>query len=42
MQLEKLLPLLKIPGIEWVNLKYGEHQRERDELKYKHGIDITL
>ncbi|AGH82009.1 hypothetical protein PCNPT3_10355 [Psychromonas sp. CNPT3] len=40
MPLEALLPLLKIPGIEWVNLQFGEHQRERDELKHKYGVDI--
>lgn len=41
MSLEELLPLLQIEGIEWVNLQFGEYQKEIDSLKGKHGIAIT-
>lgn len=34
------LPLLQMPGIEWVNLQYGETDREREELRQQHGITI--
>jgi tetratricopeptide (TPR) repeat protein/ADP-heptose:LPS heptosyltransferase len=34
------LPLLQTSGIEWINLQYGETDRERDELQQQHGIAI--
>ena len=41
MALKDLLPLLKIEGIEWVNLQFGEWQKEVEEVTKKHGISIT-
>lgn len=41
MYLEELLPLLKTEGIEWVNLQFGEWQKEVKSLEAKHGIEIT-
>ena len=41
MYLEELLPLLKIEGIEWVNLQFGEWNKEVQNIKDKHGIPIT-
>lgn len=41
MSLEELLPLLQIEDIEWVNLQFGEYQKEIDSFKGKHGIAIT-
>jgi len=41
MDLENLLPLLKIEGIEWVNLQFGEWENEVENVKKKHGIPIT-
>ncbi|WP_166371146.1 tetratricopeptide repeat protein [Psychromonas sp. SA13A] len=41
MYLEELLPILKIEGIEWVNLQFGEWQDEIENMKAKHGITIT-
>lgn len=34
------LPLLKTPGIEWINLQYGETDRECAQLRDEHGILI--
>lgn len=41
MYLEELLPLLKIGGIEWVNLQFGDWQKEVKQMQNKHGIAIT-
>ena len=41
MYLEELLPLLKIEGIEWVNLQFGEWHKEVKDIEEKHGIPIT-
>lgn len=41
MYLEELLPLLKIEGIEWVNLQFGEWRKEVRNFEKKHGISIT-
>ncbi len=41
MYLEELLPLLKVEGIEWVNLQFGDWQKEVESLKAKHGISIS-
>ncbi len=38
--LAEWLPLLQTPGIAWVNLQYGETDREREELRQAHGITI--
>lgn len=40
MTLETLLPLLKIEGVEWINLQFGEWQKEAEEFNQKHGISI--
>lgn len=41
MYLEELLPMLKIEGIEWVNLQFGDWQKEVESMQEKHGITIT-
>ncbi|WP_160060467.1 tetratricopeptide repeat protein [Psychromonas sp. L1A2] len=41
MPLEVLLPMLKIPGIEWVNLQFGEWQKEVKNIEEKYHIPIT-
>ena len=41
MPLETLLPLFKIQGIEWVNLQFGEWEKEVNTLKKDHCISIT-
>ena len=41
MYLEELLPMLQIEGIEWVNLQFGEYQKEITNMQEKHGISIT-
>ena len=41
MYLEELLPMLKLEGIEWVNLQFGDWHKEVESLKAKHGITIT-
>lgn len=41
MYLEELLPILKIEGIEWVNLQFGEWQKEVENFEEKHNISIT-
>lgn len=41
MYLEELLPVLKIEGIEWVNLQFGKWQDEVKEVEEKYGISIT-
>lgn len=38
--LAEWLPLLQTPGVEWINLQYGETDRERDELQKQNGITI--
>ncbi len=40
MKLEELLPLLKIEGVEWVNLQFGEWKKEVDNMQGKHNICI--
>ncbi|MBF0195304.1 MAG: tetratricopeptide repeat protein, partial [Magnetococcales bacterium] len=40
MTLFDLLPLLKIPGVTFVNLQYGDTDKERAEFTKKSGIDI--
>ena len=41
MYLEELLPLLKNEDIEWVNLQFGDYQKEIVSMQNKHGINIT-
>jgi tetratricopeptide (TPR) repeat protein len=40
-QLETLLPMLQIEGIEWVNLQFGEYSKELKDIQEKHGVEIT-
>jgi tetratricopeptide (TPR) repeat protein len=40
LELEHLLPILKIPNIKFVNLQYGECERELDKIKEEYGIQI--
>ena len=41
MYLDELLPMLKIEGIEWVNLQFGDWKGEVESVQKKHDIDIT-
>ncbi len=41
LQLETLLPLLKTPGMRFIDLQYGDTTLERAALKKNAGIDIT-
>jgi len=38
--LETLLPLLRLPGIEFIDLQYGDTRQEREAIKATHGITI--
>ena len=38
--LEKLLPVLRLPGLEFVNLQYTEVRAELDELAALHGVRV--
>lgn len=40
LELEHLLPILKIPNIKFVNLQYGECEVELDKIKEEYGIEI--
>ena len=40
MRLEDLLPALRLPGMVFVNLQYGDVAREIADLKAEHGIEI--
>ena len=40
LELEHLLPILKIPNIKFVNLQYGECEGELDKIKEEYGIQI--
>ena len=40
MTLEQLLPVLKTPGVTFVNLQYGDVKAELAELESQHGIKI--
>lgn len=39
--LERLLPLLRIPGIHWVSLQYDAGAGEVDAFARQHGIDLV-
>lgn len=38
---ESLLPVLALPGVQWVNLQYGSRAEEIAALEHVHGIRIT-
>lgn len=40
MSLEQMLPLLKTPGVAFVNLQYGDTTAEREKIFNDHGIKI--
>ena len=40
LSLKQLLPVLTVPGVQFVNLQYGDTQQELVELKDRHGIEI--
>jgi tetratricopeptide (TPR) repeat protein len=40
MRLEDLLPALRLPGMVFVNLQYGDVAQEIADLKAEHGIEI--
>lgn len=39
--LEDLTPLLKVPGVRWVNLQYGDRAEEIARFQSDHGISLT-
>lgn len=39
--LDELCPLLKVPGVKWVNLQYGERSEEIARFRSEHGIAIA-
>ena len=41
MPLEELVPMLRIEGIEWVNLQFGDWEKEVEVINEEHGIQIT-
>lgn len=40
-RLEDMLEMLRIPGIEFVDLQYGDTREERQELASRYGISVT-
>lgn len=38
--LEALRPVLQVPGVEFIDLQYGDSQEERENIKAKSGIEI--
>jgi tetratricopeptide (TPR) repeat protein len=40
LRLEQLLPVLRTPGVTFVNLQYGDCRAELDALRRDHGVDI--
>lgn len=40
LSLKALLPVLSVPGVRWINLQYGEREREIAELRNMNGIEI--
>jgi len=40
MLLEELLPLFKIANVEWVNLQFGDWEKEACTLKNRHGVEL--
>lgn len=41
LMLETLQPLLAMPGVQFVDLQYGDTSAERTELMARHGLSIT-
>jgi len=41
MALEELVPMLRIEGIEWVNLQFGDWEKEVKVISEQYGIQIT-
>jgi tetratricopeptide (TPR) repeat protein len=39
--LEEWQPILRTPGVRWVNLQYNEAGAALSELKLQHGIEVT-
>lgn len=39
--LSQLMPLLRIPGIQFVNLQYGDVSQEISDMRSEHGISIS-
>jgi ADP-heptose:LPS heptosyltransferase len=40
MALRELLPVLRLPGVRFVNLQYGDTAQELRELREVHGIEV--
>ncbi len=38
--LERLVTTVAMAGVQWINLQYGETDRERAQLAHEHGITI--
>ncbi len=39
--LEKLLPMLRVDGVRWVNLQHRDYAEDVDNLRARHGIEIA-
>lgn len=39
--LPELLPLLRVPGVQWVNMQYGDRAEELAELRASSGVSIV-
>jgi hypothetical protein len=42
LQLEEMLPLFKIPGIDWISLQYGNVTAEIEEFNEKHDLNLIV
>jgi hypothetical protein len=40
LDLDALLPLLSLPGLQWVSLQYGDHAKEIAAFSRQHGVAI--
>ncbi len=40
LELEQLLPILQLPGVQWLNLQYGLDPAELEQFERRHGIRL--
>ena len=40
LSLEQLLPVLRVPGVDFIDLQYGDNTAERQQLTEAHGIEL--
>jgi tetratricopeptide (TPR) repeat protein len=41
LSLESLLPVLRVPGVGWVNLQHRDHARELEQIHVHHGVQVA-